>query len=246
LGSQVYLNPIAERGKCNFNDGMKFKERIGKWILLFFLISIPYFFLRGRININQWQDLYSTLKTFSSDHPVYSGLGFIFFYLINSSFNLPFALYLTLGSGILFGFSYGFLLSSFSSTLGALFGFFLARMYYREDLILLHRESLEKVQKMILRNDRETILTLRIVPIFPYFLVNILLGLTNIKWEIFLIYSWIGMIPGTCLIVWSGTSLARIQNISDILSGEILVLFGIMGTLPWVVKSIYAKWLRKN
>jgi uncharacterized membrane protein YdjX (TVP38/TMEM64 family) len=220
---------------------MKALSKKLKWILLFFFLLAPYFVWKRGIEIHDVILVKEKFQIFIAEYQILSGFLFIVLYWINSAFNFPYAVLLTLVSGFLFGFSLGFIYSSISSTLGGFIGFILARKFYREDLLEKYKHSLTKIEKMISKNEIETVLTLRLVPLFPFFLVNILLGLSPVRWQVFLFYSWIGMMPATSLFVYAGTNLTKIKSISDILSLELLGSLVLLGIFPWLVKLIYKK-----
>ena len=174
-------------------------------------------------------------------------------YVVATALSFPGALVLTLAAGAMFGFGWGLVLVSFASSLGALLAFLASRYLLRDSVQARFGKTLAPVNEGIARDGGLYLLTLRLVPLFPFWLVNLLMGLTPIGAARFYGVSQLGMLPGTAVFVNAGTQLAGIQKASDILSPGLLLSFVLLGLFPLIAKAlvgvlqrrkVYAAWPR--
>lgn len=172
-------------------------------------------------------------------------------YIIVTALSLPGAVILTLAGGALFGLVTGLILVSFASTIGATLAFLVARFLLRESIEAKFSTRIEAINQGIERDGAFYLFTLRLVPIFPFFLINLLMGLTKIKTLTFYLISQVGMFAGTIVYVNAGTQLAKIDSLQGILSPSLLFSFALLGIFPLLAKAIlnrlqqrrvYAKW----
>lgn len=186
-------------------------------------------------------------------HPVVAVLAFFVVYVAATALSIPGAAVLTLAAGAMFGLAVGLVLVSFASSLGALFAFLAARYLLRDMVHARIGKRLALIDEGIKRDGPFYLLTLRLVPIFPFWLINLLMGLTSISAGSFYIVSQIGMLAGTAVYVNAGTRLAEIQSPHDVLSPAVLGSFILLGVFPLVAKAmvvhlqkrqIYARWSR--
>lgn len=166
------------------------------------------------------------------DNPWESVLLFFGVYVVSTAVSLPGATILTLAAGAIFGFWYGTLIVSLASTIGATFAFLGARFLFRDLIEKKFRSRFEKINEGIEKEGAAYLLTLRLLPIVPFFLVNILMGLTSIRTVLFFFVSQIGMLPGTLVYVNAGTQLSQIQSTKEILSPAVLLSLALLGILP--------------
>lgn len=170
--------------------------------------------------------------------PVMYSLIFFSLYIAITALSLPGAAIMTLVGGGIFGLWWGFVLVSFASTIGATLAFLVAR-YLLKDLVQARfGERLLPINKGIEKEGAFYLFTLRLVPIFPFFLINILMGLTPIKTITFYWVSQLGMLLGTIVYVNAGTQLAKIENLSGILSPGLILSFALLGIFPLLAKKI--------
>lgn len=159
-------------------------------------------------------------------------------YVAITALSLPIAVWMTLGSGALFGFWGGLLLASFASTLGATLAFLAARYLLRDWV----RERLgaraEKIDAGLKRDGAFYLFTLRLIPVVPFFAVNLLMGLAPISAARFYWVSQLGMLAGTAVFVNAGTQLSRIESLSGILSPRLLASFALLALLPWLARIV--------
>ena len=158
-------------------------------------------------------------------------------YIFATSLSLPGAAVLTLAAGNIFGLAVGIPLVSFSSTVGATLSFLISRFLLRNWMEKRFARQSNAINQGVQKEGGFYLFTLRLIPAFPFFLVNILMGLTRIKTLPFFFISLIGMLPGTIVYVNAGQQLAKIQSPRDILSPVLLLSFALLGILPWTAKK---------
>lgn len=185
--------------------------------------------------------------------PALVAAGFFIIYIVVTAFSLPGAAILTLAAGGLFDLTTGFIIVSFASTIGATLAFLVSRYLLRESIEKKFSTRLKSINEGIERDGAFYLFTLRLVPIFPFFLINLLMGLTKIKTLTFYVVSQIGMFAGTIVYVNAGTQLAQLDSLNGILSFNLLLSFALLGLFPLIAKSImssinkrrvYAKWTK--
>jgi uncharacterized membrane protein YdjX (TVP38/TMEM64 family) len=166
---------------------------------------------------------------------------FILIYLIQTAFSLPGAAVLTLLGGFLFGSVLGTFFVNIGATSGALLAMFSARYLFRDIVERRWGGRLEPIQRGFAENAFRFLLTIRLIPLFPFFLVNLACGLTRIRVGAFLLATSIGILPASFIFANAGRQLGRIESIGDILSGEVLVALGslaLLSLLPLVLRRV--------
>jgi len=158
---------------------------------------------------------------------------------------LPGAALLTLAGGAVFGVLWGTVIVSFASTLGATAAFLIARFLLRDWVGQRFGRRLAAIDEGIKREGAFYLFTLRLVPVFPFFLVNLLLGLTAMRTWTFFWVSQLGMLAGTVAYVNAGTQLARIDSLGGILSPALLGSFAILGVFPLLARRVVER-IRRN
>lgn len=167
-------------------------------------------------------------------------------YVTVTALSLPGAAVLTLASGAIFGLGWGLLLASFASSLGALLAFLSARFVLRDWVEQKFGERLKTINSGMKRDGAFYLLSLRLVPILPFFVINLAMGLTQIKSWTFYWISQLGMLLGTLAYVNAGTQLAQIQSLNDVLSANLLGAFALLGIMPLIAKMILGYLKRKK
>jgi dihydrolipoamide dehydrogenase len=192
-----------------------------------------------------------SLVALYQSRPLFAAASFFAIYVAAAALSLPGAAILTLAAGAMFGLWTGLLIVSFASSIGALLAFLVARHLLRDSVQRRFGKQLAPVNEGIKRDGAFYLLTLRLVPLFPFFLVNLLAGLTPIAAARFYWVSQLGMLAGTAVYVNAGTQLASIQKPADVLSPGLLLSFVLLGVFPLIAKAIvgalqrrkvYAKW----
>ena len=163
-------------------------------------------------------------------------------YVIVVALSFPGATIMGLAMGALFGLWYGTLLVSFASTIGATLAFLTSRYLLRDFVQHRFGDKLKGINEGMAKDGVLYLFMLRLVPIFPFFLINLLMGLTRIHTRTFYWVSQLGMLAGTLVYVNAGTQLARIDSPSDIVSPGVLLSFALLGVFPliakWIVKAV--------
>ncbi|MDI1246892.1 MAG: FAD-dependent oxidoreductase, partial [Rhodoferax sp.] len=193
------------------------------------------------------------IKSLRTESPVLVALVYFASYVLVTALSLPGAVIMTLAGGALFGLAGGTLIVSFASSIGATLAF-LASRYLLRDLVQARFGSrLKAINEGMAKDGPMYLFTLRLVPLFPFFLVNLLMGLTPIRTLSYYWVSQLGMLAGTLVYVNAGTQLAQITSLSGILSPGLLFSFALLGIFPMLAKRlasfvqsrrVYAKWQR--
>ena len=171
---------------------------------------------------------------------------YMLIYIAVTALSLPGAAVMTLAGGAMFGFWVGFVVVSFASTIGATLACFVARFLLRDWVQNKFGDKLTDINDGIAREGAFYLFSLRLVPIFPFFVINLLLGLTNMKLLTFYWVSQVGMLPGTMVFVNGGKELAKIDSLAGILSPGLIISFVILGLFPITVKKILAWYKAKK
>jgi len=192
--------------------------------------------------IKQYQ---STMAGFYESHPVLVLGAFFLGYVLLTALSFPGAALLTLLAGALFGVVVGTIVVSFASTIGATLAFLAARYLFRDTVQSRFAQRLKAINAGVERDGAFYLFSLRLVPVFPFFAVNLVMGLTPIRiWTYFWV-SQVGMLLGTIVYVNAGTQLAGIEDVRDIATPELLLSFAALGLLPWIGKFVM-RWIRRG
>ena len=176
------------------------------------------------------------INTWVASNPWKAGTGYFIIYVLMAALSLPGAALMTLAGGLLFGLWWGTLLVSFASSLGALLAFSAARFLFQEIVQKRFRRQLLSVNENIDREGAFYLFTLRLIPIFPFFVINLVMGLTRIPAFRFYWISQLGMLPGTLVYVNAGQQLSQLESLRGILSPGILFSFALLGFFPLLAK----------
>jgi len=197
------------------------------------------------LSLEQLKAQHDQLAQWRNQHFAGLFIGYLMIYVVVTALSIPGAVILTLGSGALFGLGWGLLLASFASTMGAFLAFMSARYVLRDSLEQRLGERLKQVNAGISRDGAWYLLTLRLVPLFPFWMINLVMGLTRMSAWRFYWVSQVGMLAGTAVFVNAGTQLARVEQVADILSGQLLLSFVLLGLFPLIAKQLVA-WLKRK
>ena len=166
-------------------------------------------------------------------------------YILMAALSLPGAAVMTLAGGALFGLPTGLVVVSFASTIGATLAFLMARFLLRDFVQARFAERLKKINRGIQKDGPFYLLTLRLVPVFPFFVINVAMGLTPIRTGVFYIVSQLGMLPGTLVYINAGTQLSRVKSPGDILSPALIASFVLLGIFPWIARA-FTRYLKNR
>lgn len=178
------------------------------------------------------------LQAAKAEHPMMLAGAFFVVYVAATALSLPVALWMTLAAGALFGFGWGLVLVSFASSLGATLAFLAARYLLRDWVHQKFGTRLRAIDEGMARDGAFYLFTLRLIPVLPFFAVNLLMGLTPISTATFYAVSQIGMLAATAIYVNAGTMLTKLDSVSGILSAPVLVSFALLGIFPWVARLV--------
>jgi len=172
---------------------------------------------------------------------VLAALTYFITYIAITAFSIPGAAVVTLLGAALFGFWTSLLLVSFASTIGATLAFLSSRFLLKEWVQTKFGEKLQAINQGVERDGAFYLFSLRLIPVFPFFLINLLMGLTPISVSRYYFISQLGMLPGTAVYLNAGTQLAQIETLSGIVSPSVLASFALLGLFPIIVKWLMSK-----
>jgi pyruvate/2-oxoglutarate dehydrogenase complex dihydrolipoamide dehydrogenase (E3) component/uncharacterized membrane protein YdjX (TVP38/TMEM64 family) len=222
-------------------------------VALAILWSWRAFDLGALLTLDQLKASRDALQALVQSRPLATAALYFAIYVAAAALSIPGAAILTLAAGAMFGVGWGLLLVSFASSLGALLAFLVARYLLREAIQSRFGSALAPINEGVAKDGTFYLLTLRLVPLFPFWLVNLLMGLTPMGAGRFYVVSQIGMLAGTAVYVNAGTQLAAIRSPGDVLSPALLASFVLLGLFPLLAKlvvgqlerrKVYAKWPR--
>jgi len=171
-----------------------------------------------------------------------AALTYFIAYVLITAFSIPGAAVVTLLGAALFGFWTSLALVSFASTIGATLAFLSSRFLLRDWVQSKFGEKLETINKGVEQDGAFYLFSLRLIPVFPFFLINLLMGLTPMKVSKYYLTSQLGMLPGTAVYLNAGTQLAEIDSLSGIVSPSVLISFALLGLFPIIAKWAMAKF----
>lgn len=182
------------------------------------------------------------LALFIADNFVVAATSYFFAYIAITAFSVPGAAVVTLLGAALFGFWTSLILVSFASTIGATLAFLSSRYLLRDWVQAKFGEKLSAINQGIERDGSFYLFSLRLIPVFPFFLINLLMGLTPLATVRFYLVSQLGMLPGTAVYLNAGTQLAQIDSLSGIVSPSVLASFALLGLFPVIAKWVMGKF----
>ncbi|KWV90922.1 FAD-dependent oxidoreductase [Erythrobacter sp. YT30] len=204
-----------------------------------------YFDLGAYLSLEGLKDSVDQASGFYADNPVLVIAGFFLLYVAVTAASLPGAAIMTLGAGALFGLVTGTIIVSFASTLGATLAFLSSRYVLRDTIEARFGDRLKAINTGLERDGAFYLFTIRMIPAFPFFVVNLVMGLTRIKTWTFVWVSQIGMLLGTIVYVNAGTQLAEIESTSGLLSPALIGSFVLLAIVPWIAKAIVG-WIKRR
>lgn len=178
------------------------------------------------------------IEAYRVANPVYAAFLFCMVYIAFAALSIPGATILTLASGAIFGLVYGVIWVSISSTIGATLAFLMSRYLFRDTVKNKFGEKLQAIEDNLAKDGAFYLFSLRLVPVVPFFVINLLMGLTPIKTLTFTLVSWAGMFAGTVVYVNAGTQLSKLESLSGILSPTILGSFVLLASFPYIARAL--------
>jgi dihydrolipoamide dehydrogenase len=190
------------------------------------------------LNLEYIKDNQQAFADYYQANPLLTIAIFFSIYVLVTGLSLPGATIMTLVGGALFGLWTGLIIISFASTLGATLAFLFSRFLLRDSIQQRFGKQLESINEGVKREGAFYLFTLRLVPIFPFFVINLGMGLTSIKVWTFYWVSQLGMFAGTIVYVNAGTQLGQLESLSGILSPGIILSFTLLGIFPLIAKKV--------
>jgi pyruvate/2-oxoglutarate dehydrogenase complex dihydrolipoamide dehydrogenase (E3) component/uncharacterized membrane protein YdjX (TVP38/TMEM64 family) len=194
------------------------------------------------LNLEYVKIRYQDLELFEAENPFLSASLFFFLYVSVAALSIPGVLLMTLLSGAVFGFFKGFFLTSFASATGATIAFFISRFLLQDWVRSRFSFHFTSFMKSAEKDIDFYLFSLRMIPFFPFFLVNLLMGLTKISWKRFFLISQFGMATSSAVYVNAGAGLAQVASLSDLLSLKLLLSFTLLGIFPLFSRWVVARY----
>jgi uncharacterized membrane protein YdjX (TVP38/TMEM64 family) len=230
------------------------KEKNKKWfgkaalagLIVLGILAFSYFELGQYFSLDYLKASQERFQALYQSHRLAVIAAYMGIYIVVTALSLPGAAVLTLAGGGLFGLVVGTITVSFASTIGATLACVVSRFLLRDWVQGKFGDRLATINAGIEREGAFYLFSLRLVPVFPFFIINLLMGLTRMRLFTFFWVSQIGMLAGTMVYVNAGRQLARIDSLSGILSPGVLISFVVLGLFPITVKKLLAFYKRKS
>lgn len=207
---------------------------------LFFYLDLGRFLTLESLKANR-----QLLLRYHAEHALLTVAAFMVIYIIQTALALPGAVILSLSAGAIFGPLLGTTYAVTAASIGATLSFLITRYLLRETVLNRFGSKLENINKELEERGINYLLFLRLVPVFPFFLINLAAGLTRLPLRSFVLGTFFGIIPGGLVFVNAGASLATINSLSDIASPRVLGSFVLLGLFA-LVPAIYTKMKNRN
>ncbi len=202
-------------------------------VVLFFIYDLGQF-----LSLSYFKSRHAWLMDIYTHHTLMTLGLYMLIYVTVTALSLPGAAVMTLAGGSLFGLLTGTVVISFASTIGATLAFLLSRFVLKDWVQKRYKDKLRTINQGIEKDGAFYLFTLRLVPVFPFFIINLVMGLTPIRTSRFYLVSQMGMLPGTLVYVNAGTQLAQINSLKGILSPGLLLSFALLG--------VFRSWQKKG
>ncbi len=214
-------------------------KKIGLLVLIAAIVAgFFYFDLHQLLTLDGLKSGLTQFEEWRSASPVLVTGGFLFLYIVVTALSLPGAVIMTLAAGALFGLVLGTVIVSFASSIGATLAFLASRYLLQSTVQKRFGDRLKAFNEGVEKDGAFYLFTLRLVPVFPFFLINLVMGLTKLRAFTFYWASQLGMLVGTVIYVNAGTQLGQLESLSGILSPSLLFSFVLLGLLPLMAKKI--------
>ncbi len=200
------------------------------------LVAFFVFDLGQYLSLEELRQRRDQLQAFTEDHLLLMLAIYMLAYIVMAALSIPGAAVLTLAGGALFGVLIGTVAVSFASTIGATLVFLAARFLFKDSVQRRFGKRLDTINRGVEKDGAFYLLALRLVPLFPFWLINLVMALTTIRTWTFFWVSQIGMLPATVVYVNAGTQLARVDSVGDVLSIELIGAFALLGLLPLILR----------
>ncbi len=229
------------------------KEKSKKWIgkaavvglIVLGILAFRYFELGQYLSLDYIKSSQEKFQALYQSHRMLVIAAYMGIYIVVTGLSLPGAAVMTLAGGALFGLAIGTVAVSFASTIGATLACAVSRFLLQDWVQGKFGDKLAAINAGIEKEGAFYLFSLRLVPIFPFFVINLAMGLTRMRLLTFFWVSQVGMLAGTIVYVNAGRQLAQIDSVSGILSPGVLVSFAVLGLFPITAKKLLALYKRK-
>ncbi|KXS34171.1 MAG: mercuric reductase [Idiomarina sp. T82-3] len=217
---------------------MSFKKVLLLAAIAALFVATFAFDLTSYLSLDFLKEQQQRLNELFTNDPIAVFVIYFTIYVVSTALSLPGATVLTLGAGAIFGLGWGLLLASFAASLGATLAFLSSRFILRDWVHSKVGDRLDSINRGVERDGAFYLFGLRLVPVFPFFVINLAMGLVSIKTWTFYWVSQVGMLLGTAVYVNAGTQIAQINSVGDIISADLIGAFALLGLTPLIAKFI--------
>jgi len=214
--------------------------------ILVAVILFVYFDLAQYLSLEYLKSSRESLSTLYQENTFIVIASYFIIYVVVTSLSLPGAAVMTLAGGALFGLFVGTFIVSFASTIGATIACVVSRYLLRDWVQNRFGDKLTAINEGVEKEGAFYLFTMRLIPAFPFFLINLAMGLSKLRLSTFFWVSQLGMLPGTVVFVNAGKELGKIDSLASILSPSLIASFALLGILPLALKKLIAFYKRKR
>jgi len=208
-------------------------------VLAFFLLDLHQYLTLGYL-----KNVRLDASSYVVANPAVSTLGYFLIYVVVTGLSLPGAAVMTVAGGAVFGLLWGVLIASFASSVGASIAMLISRTLLQDWVQGRFKSQLSAVNEGLEKDGGFYLFSLRMVPLFPFFVINLVMGLSKLKlWQFYWV-SQVGMLAGTVVFVFAGTQLAEVSELGDVLSPGLLVALSLLGLFPLIARKALA-WMER-
>ena len=210
-------------------------------VALFFLADLGRF-----LTLEYLQTSRAAIVAQVEAQPIAASAIYFAVYVLVTALSLPGAAVMSLAGGAVFGLVWGMVLVSFASSVGATLAFLISRSLLHEWVRKRFGEYLEGIDRGFEKEGNFYLFSIRMVPLFPFFVVNLLMGLTRISAPAFYLVSQVGMLAATFVFVYAGTQLAQVHKLGDVLSLQLILALSLLGLFPLAARKLMTLWSRRR
>ena len=210
-------------------------------VALFFLADLGRF-----LTLEYLQTSRAAIVAQVEAQPIAASAIYFAVYVLVTALSLPGAAVMSLAGGAVFGLVWGMVLVSFASSVGATLAFLISRSLLHEWVRKRFGEYLEGIDRGFEKEGNFYLFSIRMVPLFPFFVVNLLMGLTRISAPAFYLVSQVGMLAATFVFVYAGTQLAQVHKLGDVLSLQLILALSLLGLFPLAARKLMTLWTRRR
>jgi len=207
-------------------------------VLLLAIVAIIWWLPPDLLTLDNLKARQTDIELYRSKHPALAVFLFCSIYIVFTALSIPGAVFLTLIAGAIFGLLYGTIWVSISSTIGATLAFLISRFFFQQAVKQKFGDRINNIEENLKKDGAFYLFSMRLVPAIPFFVINLVMGLTPIKTSQYILASWLGMLPGTAVYVNAGTQLSKLDSLSGILSPPIIISFLLLASFPYIARKL--------